>query len=682
MRTLTADDLWRIPRVGAPVPSSFGTRVIVPVTTYSGEKEEGTTRLFLVATGSEGPVPRALTTADASSGQPAFSPDGTTVAFVRKPGGEKGKGGPEHPDVPQLYMLPVDGGEAERLTDLPLGVASPEWFPDGRKIAFLSEVYRGAVTPPEVAAKKKEIEESRDSARATEDRLYRYWDRWLTDGRHRHIFVLDLDSRELCDLTPASFRHIGISDPSNCFRISPDGTEICFDGCRNDPPYDEFVQAVYTIKVPARIRAGARVAKPKLLAPKHTENSLRGTYSRDGRWVVYGVQRKRGFYADRIRLVAFDRASGEHVVLLEDWDLSPSGWTFDRIGNLWFTAEVDAKSAIFCFDFRDAVRTPGTVYPDEVARGGTYSAPRPAGGRIFASRESLCEPPEVFLIVPDGAPVRRITRFTRESLKGIRLGRVRDETFTGAQGDEVQMYVLFPPGVRPREKGGKPLPLVHMIHGGPHGVFGDQWHWRWNAQVFAEPGHLVAMVNFHGSTSFGQDFAECIQGRWGDQPTDDILAATDLLVERGLADPKRMAITGGSYGGYLVSWIASRTDRFACIVNHAGVSDFQTQYASDVVHHRAAAMGGEPWDDLEGLDRYNPMRHAAGFKSPMLVIHGEKDYRVPCDQGLEIYAVLKAMGVPARLLVYPDENHWILKPSNSKRWYREVLGWLGRWLET
>jgi dipeptidyl aminopeptidase/acylaminoacyl peptidase len=187
-------------------------------------------------------------------------------------------------------------------------------------------------------------------------------------------------------------------------------------------------------------------------------------------------------------------------------------------------------------------------------------------------------------------------------------------------------------------------------------------------------------VNFHGSTGFGEKFTRSILGRWGDQPYDDIMAATDRLISRGLVEPERMAITGGSYGGYLVSWIASQSDRFAAIVNHAGVSDFQTQYASDVTHGRARSMGGEPWDNMEGLDRYNPMRYAKGFHSPMLVIHGEKDYRVPSDQGLEIYGVYKAMNLPARLVCYPDENHWILKPQNSRHWYGEVLSWLDRWL--
>jgi dipeptidyl aminopeptidase/acylaminoacyl peptidase len=220
-----------------------------------------------------------------------------------------------------------------------------------------------------------------------------------------------------------------------------------------------------------------------------------------------------------------------------------------------------------------------------------------------------------------------------------------------------------------------------MIHGGPHGVFGDAWHWRWCALAFAARGYLCALVNFHGSTSWGQDFAASILGRWGDQPYTDIIAATDLLIDRGVVDPKRMAISGGSYGGYLVSWICSQTDRFTCAVNHAGVCDFQTQYASDFTQGRARAMGGEPWDNIEGMDRYNPMRHARGFKTPMLVVHGELDYRVPYVQGIEIYNVYKAMGLPARLVIYPDENHWVLKPRNSVHWYGEVLGWFDRWLK-
>jgi len=221
---------------------------------------------------------------------------------------------------------------------------------------------------------------------------------------------------------------------------------------------------------------------------------------------------------------------------------------------------------------------------------------------------------------------------------------------------------------------------VHLVHGGPHGVFGDQWHWRWSAQAFAARGYLVAMVNFHGSTSWGQDFATSIHGEWGLKPTDDILAATDQLIERGFIDPDRMAISGGSYGGYLTAWLTTQTDRFVCAIAHAAVTNLGGMYASDFTQGRPRAYGAEYFDDRQRVERWSPSAHAAGYSTPTLVIHGEQDYRVPVTQGLELYGVLKAKGVEARLVYYPDENHWILKPRNSIHWYGEVLGWLERYL--
>ena len=233
----------------------------------------------------------------------------------------------------------------------------------------------------------------------------------------------------------------------------------------------------------------------------------------------------------------------------------------------------------------------------------------------------------------------------------------------------------------PQAKAGVRYPLVIMIHGGPHGVFGDTFHFRWNAQTFAAPGYVVALVNFHGSTSWGQDFATSIQGAWGDLPAQDILSATDHLLERGFLDEDRMAITGGSYGGYLTTWLTTQTDRFACAVAHAAVTDLPGMYASDVTMGRVRAYGADYWEDPDTVDRWSPAHHTVGCRTPTLVIAGERDYRVPSTQGLELYGILKAKGVEARLVYYPDENHWILKPQNSLHWYREVHAWLARHLD-
>jgi dipeptidyl aminopeptidase/acylaminoacyl peptidase len=297
-------------------------------------------------------------------------------------------------------------------------------------------------------------------------------------------------------------------------------------------------------------------------------------------------------------------------------------------------------------------------------------------GAVWFASSTLSALPEVFRLAPGARDTQRVTSFAATALADVALGEVRDVRLAGAYGEPVQMYVVLPPG----HDGATPRETLVVVHGGPHGVWGDGFAARWNAHVFASWGYVVAMVNFQGSTSWGQDYAQRIQGAWGDRPFGDTMAAADALVSLGLADPARMAAAGASYGGYLVSWIAGHTDRFRCLVNHAGVFDSWSQYASDVTQGRARSFGGEPWDRIAELDRWSPVRYAKGFVTPMLVSHGERDYRVPVGQGLECYSILKAKGVPARLVYFPDENHWVLKPRNSVTWYAEVEAWLARWL--
>jgi dipeptidyl aminopeptidase/acylaminoacyl peptidase len=545
-----------------------------------------------------------------------------------------------------------------------------------------SPVYRDAPALAATGERVKQKEEDPVKAMITEDRFYRLWDQWLVDGKIHHIFCLDLATGQIRDLTPGLRAWIDPQGPAGQYRISPDGREIAFAASRSRPPHDPLLWGVYTVDVPpagGRFRAG----KIRHLTAEYPADGGRPVYSPDGRWIIFGMNREFDFYADRQRLAAFDRRTGKHAVLTENWDRSAEAWEFTPGGQLVIAAADEGKHSLYTLDFKKAWGRPGRSLPKRILRHGSATAPKLAGGRIFMTASTLREPPEVACLERGSDRLRRISAFTRAGMKGIRLGRVEEMHFAGAGGEKVQMFLLHPPQA-PRAGGAKhpprPKPLVHLIHGGPHGAFSDEWHWRWNAQCFAAPGYLVALVNFHGSLGWGQQFAASILGRWGDQPYDDIMAATDLLIEKGLADPARMAATGGSYGGYLSAWIASQTDRFAAIVNHAGVSDLQTQYASDVTQGRARSMGGEPWKNISGMDRYNPMRWASGFRSPMLVVTGERDYRVPHIQGFEIYNVYKAMRRPARLLHFPDENHWVLKPRNSRLWYGEVLGWLKRWL--
>jgi dipeptidyl aminopeptidase/acylaminoacyl peptidase len=649
-RPMRPEDLWAIPRVGNPEVSPDGSALAVTVTTYDMEKNEGRGRIWIVP--ARGGEPRALTSAETSSGAPAFSPDGRRLAFTRKD--EKGKA--------QLHAMPLDGGEAEKLTDLPLGVFDPSWLPDGSGIVFGAMLIRGHLTPEASAAELERRDKDPVKAHVTEDRVYRYWDTWLTTGEVPHLFVFGLADRTLRDLTPQSTLWFDWMDPSGQYDISPDGTEIAFSGIFADPNKSGLVRSALHI-VPSK---GGAV---ECLTADHPSDDLRPRYSPDGKTIVYGMQHDPYFYADRVRMMAFDRATRAHREIIGDWDFSPSNWTFASDGTLFLEAEDQARTSLF--------RWSGSGTPARVWRGGTLSGIAAGrGGRIYFTHQSLTAPPEVYGGGADGGGIARLTRFTDSTAPAFSTGEVREMLFEGEKGETVQMFVVLPPGFQETKR----YPFVKVIHGGPHGASADAFSFRWNPHAFAAPGYVVALVNFQGSTGWGQDFAKRIQGGWGDLPYGDVMKATDSMLATGWIDEKKMAAAGGSYGGYMASWIEGNTDRFACIVNHAGVYNLLSQYASDVTQGRAQSMGGEPWDHIEGIDRYNPARTAKGFKTPMLVLHGERDFRVPVTQGLECYGVLKAKGIEARLVYFPDENHWILKPRNSVFWYGEVLGWLKRFI--
>ena len=655
-RRLTAEDLWNLKRVGAPVPSPDGTRIAVPVTAYDLGENRGHARIWIVPL--DGGEPRPLTAEDAGASEPSFSPDGRRLAFVRSRGEEK----------PQIHVIPVDGGEAERVTDLPLGAFDPRWLPGGTRLAFVAPLFAEAPTPEGTRALLESRAAERVRAHVTEDRLYRYWDTWLTTGERPHLFLLDLGSRALTDLTPEGTGWFDFMEPSGQYDVAPDGGEIAFSANSSQPPHTQTKWSVYT--VPTAGGGPVRWLTPAG-TPENSADCIRPRYAPDGGSIVYGMRRDPYFYADKVRLVRYDRKAGSHTVLTEGWDRSAAAWEFGPDGSLYLEAEDRARVALFSMPL--AV----TAAPRKLTDGGVASGfAVMRDGRLCFAHQTLQAPSEIAVCASDGSGLRFVTRFNEALLSEVTSGEVREVEFAGADGDRVQMFLVLPPGFDP----GRKWPLLHVIHGGPHGITADSFHFRWNAQLMAAAGRVVACVNFHGSTSFGQEFAACIQGGHGDKPFTDVMRATDVLLNMGLVDGGRMAAAGGSYGGYLVCWIAGHTDRFRCLINHAGVFDLLAEYASDVTEGRQQSYGGEPWDRLEAIDRWNPARFTRGFTTPMLVVHGEQDYRVPHTQALAVYNILKAKGIEARLVFFPDENHWVLKPRNSIFWNREVEAWLARYL--
>ena len=661
-RPFTATDLWTIPRVGAPAPSPNGLWVALPVTECTVGREKACTRIWLVSSDranapGQGNVPaRPLTGTDVTAGGPAWRPDGKVLAFTRvRLDAEEAK--------PQLHLLRLDGGDPEPLTDLPLGVFDAKWLPDGSGLVVATYLLRGHLT---LDATKAELERRKADpvkAHVTEDRVFRYWDRWLTTGEVPHLFHLDLKTKVLRDLMPGSPAWFGWMEPQGHFDIAPDGKEIAYDAVEPNPKRREELETkIWTVP----LAGGA----PRCLTPDVPANAFRPRYAPGGFSLVYGRTEERYFYADRPRLYTVDRKSGEHRPWLADWDRAPMDWEMGRDGACYFVAEDDGRQPLW------ALR-PGAKEPVKLVTGGTASSlALPGDQRIYFTWQSLQQPPELYRVPTLGGDAERLTHLTDAALEGVALGEVHDVRVKGGGGEPVQSWLILPPG----HDTSAPAPFVNVVHGGPHGISGDTFHFRWNPHCFAAPGYVVAMPNFQGSTSWGNDYAQRIQGTWGDRPFADVMAVTDAVVASGLADGDHMAAAGGSYGGYMMSWIAGHTDRFRCLVNHAGVHDTLAMYASDVTQGRAASLGGEAWDGLERIDSSNPARFTKGWNTPMLVTHGERDYRVPVSMGLEAYGICKAKGIPARLVYFPDENHWVLKPHNSLRWYAEVLAWLDRWL--
>lgn len=658
-RPMTPEDLWAMERAGSPAISPDGRQVVYTVTRYSVEENKSDSDLWIVPTDGSAP-PRRLTWNPGSDGSADWSPDGKRIAFVSKRG--------EAP--PQLYVLAVDGGEAQPITKIPVAVQGPRWFPDGKRIGFV------AATWPDLdddwTAVQKRLDERKNDkvqAKVSDARLLRFWDEYRTDGRYAHVFVADVATGEVKDLTPGLARTMDFMSPEDSWDLSPDGKEIAYAVNITEPPYqalnfDIFVQPID----PAGEARNVSADNPATdLAPR---------YSPDGRWIVYARNRRENIDPDFARMARYDRRSGATVTLADEWDAQADGLAFTPDGKtLVFHAQEKGRVHVYSLPLEGAAR------PTLLARGGTTGGVDVAGDRVVFVRQSLTAPADLYTLTLSegarGAEPRKLTSLNAERLAQLDLGSAGEATFEGAGGDPVHMHLVFPPGFDPKRK----YPLLHVIHGGPHGASLDDFHYRWNGALFASRGYVVSMVNFHGSTGYGQAFAESILGNHADKPFEDIMKATDWLIAQGYVDETRMAAAGGSYGGYLVTWILGHTDRFAALIDHAGVYDLMGQFASDSTYGRSNNYGASPWTDPARIDRYSPSRYAKSFVTPTLILHGEKDYRVPVTQGINLYGVLQGKGVPTRIVIFPEENHWVLKPQAALLWWKEVFGWLDRYLK-
>jgi dipeptidyl aminopeptidase/acylaminoacyl peptidase len=657
-KRLTVEDLWRIERPSHPTLAPDGAQLCVSVTGYDMKENVGRSSLWILS--AFGGEPRRLTSAGEKDAEPAWSPDGSTIAFVAK---RRGVDGAKDDEEPQVYVIAPDGGEARRLTGIATGAFGIKWFPDSKRLAFISWVWPDTKGLGKLEKRYRAHKDDKVKAHVVEHPAYRWWDHWLSDGCVPHLFVVDLESGKTRDLFAGSRYELPRADPAaHHYDIAPDGNEIAF---TFDPAEEKrFDQDNHLFALD--LRKGR--FRPLTGGSKLSHESPR--YSPDGHSIAHLTQDLRRSFVDAMRLAVIDRRTGKLHAHGTKWDRSihaPLSWSADSSAVL-FLAEDNARQNLYRFPL-------GRGTPQPVARGGLVGEFAIAGEAIAFIRSTMSTPPAVFLAGAKGE--KRLDRFNDELLSKVRMGEVREFRIKGWKGEEVQVWAIYPPDFDPKKK----WPLLHNIHGGPHSAWHDNFHFRWNNQVFAAQGYVVACVNYHGSSSFGQAFVESIDKEWGKRELADVEAGTDFMLKQGYIDADRLIASGGSYGGYMVAWMNGHVDRYKAYVCHAGCFDWVAMFADDAWYWHPKELGAFYWDNPAKVDSQNPRAFAKHMKTPTLVIHGLLDYRVPDAQGLAYFNTLKAKGVPSRLVLFPDENHWILKPQNSRLWYREFFAWFERFVK-
>lgn len=652
-KTLTVDDLWTLDRVGGLALSPDGAQAVCSVTAYSMEENKGHSSLWLLST--FGGTPRRLTHCGEKDGQPAWSPTGERIAFVAKREQEGKKD-----DTPQLYVIAPDGGEAQRISNFAPGIEAFKWFPDGKRIAFIAWVWPELKGTAAQAKRYKEFKDRKESAYVTSETQYRFWDHNLPMGRVAHLHVLDVGTGRIRDLFEGSPYELTRCEPdADAFDISPDGRHIAFAHDPGEPKQIDTCKALAELAV--------RSGRVETLVRDKAWNCEAPRYSPDGHQIAFVTAHQGKRHTLHHQLAVLQRGA-RHRVLSAHWDHevnTPLRWAADGSA-LHFTAEDQGQRHLYRFELKDAsVR--------EAVMGGWVQQFDVAGDVIVTATDAMDHPARVHAH-RSSEPALRLESFNDDKLKAFTLGRHEAVQVKGALGEPVQVWLIYPPGFDAKKK----YPLLHSIHGGPHAAAGDTFHYRWNNHVFAAQGYVVACVNYHGSSGFGYAFLDSITHRWGELELQDVEAATDWLLKKPWVDKKRVFATGGSYGGYMVAWMNGhvKPGRYQAYVCHAGCFDWTAMFSDDAFTWHAKDLGAWYWDDLPKIQSQSPHALAKQMKTPTLVVHGALDYRVPDQQGLAYYNTLKALGVDARLVWFPDENHWILKPRNSRLWYGEFFSWL------
>jgi dipeptidyl aminopeptidase/acylaminoacyl peptidase len=649
-------EMLKIQRVADPQLSPDGRWVAYQITVPDVAANRNRTQVYLVpASGGE---PKQLTSGAASASTPRWSPDGRRLAFVN--------GG-------QVWTMSPDGSDRKQLTNISTGAADPVWSPDGRMIAFASDVYADCADDACNRARDEEAEKNVVKAHVATGLLYRHWTDWK-GGKRTHVFVVNVDGGAARDLTPGDFDAppFSLGDPTD-YAFSPDSKELAF--ARNT---DKIEAASTNSDIFVVAVAGG---EPRRLTGDNRGADKTPRYSPDGRYLAYRSQSTAGFESDRWRLMLYDRQANKTRELLPKYDAYVDDFTFAPDGNSVYVVSGErGYEPIFNVSVAD-----GSMRKLVGGSNGEVQISKDSRLLVF-TRSTAATPTEIYTARLDGvAPLGSasnqaapLTHTNDAFMQRFGLRAAEEQTWTGAAGAKVAGWLVRPPDFDASKK----YPLVVLIHGGPQGAWNDAWGYRWNPQIYAADGYVVLLPNPRGSTGYGQQFTNEISGDWGGKAYTDIMNGVAQAAALPYVDKTNVAAAGASYGGYMVDWILGHNDdptkvKFKTLVAHAGVFNLSSMYgATEELWFPEWEFKGTPWDAPELYERWSPHRFAKNFKTPTLVTGGELDFRVPVDQDLQLFTYLQRQGVESKLVIFPDEGHWILKPANSQFWYTTVLDWL------
>jgi dipeptidyl aminopeptidase/acylaminoacyl peptidase len=732
----TFEDMMKLKRVGAPVPSPDGKWVVFDCEDVDLEANTKISHLWIVpASGGES---RRLNSTPNHEERPRFSPDGKRLIWTSKA-----------TDPTQIWICDFDSsagallGQPRQVTTISTGADGGIWSPDGKNIVFVSAVYPDCADDACNKQRDDELKKSKVKAKIFTRLFYRHWNTY-TEFKRSHLFIVTVgsfvesgvspspsspsqptrlppqnsgspssqsadqnltgltsrvseagaksnssSSAEPRDLTPGDHDvppfHLGGQD---MYAISPDSQEVAYTSNIDEVEATSTNNEIFIVPTAGGNRQSGSDPKKISTSPGSDSTPL---YSPDGKYLAWRSQTRAGFEADKWRLFVQDRQSGQTRDVTEKFDRSVGSFVwwpnhewihfaFEHLGNTPINAAVFGADAgdrtLLVQDLKKFLYVETWGHLDNFAI---------SGSGLFYTRAFAKAPDEIYrLELPDGKSIadppdepRQVTHMNEALLSQIDMQPLESFTFKGANNEEVQGFMVKPPGFDPNKK----YPLEFLIHGGPQGAWGNSWTYRWNAELFAATGYVVVMINFHGSTGYGQKFTDSISGDWGGKPYVDLMKGLDYVEKTyPFIDKNREAALGASYGGYMANWLLGHTDRFKCIVSHDGTFNTESAYATtEELWFPEWEFKGPPWKQHELYRKFSPHLLADKFKTPTLVIHGQNDYRLDVSEGFQLFTTLQRLKVPSKMLYFPDEGHWVLKPQNSRLWYKTVNDWVDQW---